>query len=268
MRFPPSRPDCNKRQCARGFPPTSWLWIGEKRSVTSSKPVPPLPTWSGLVLAHEPSSGPATLNVARRDGSDVCRHSSLLMKVKVSSLLASEFLAVPPDEEDHKERYNGCSGVDDQLPPVGEAERRPAHRPNGNDLEVGNKGHRTAGEVRYLTGKLRKSRDGPDGFFAAYPIGGRLDATSTRPGDGRAILIPKREPPARAGKSIANRSKSSSEGRSLRVDCRWYRACVRWATLGCANLPGECWIPVPLPPPECLPLASANFRKFTEITRA
>ena len=52
------------------------------------------------------------------------------------------------NEKNHQERYNGCPGVNDELPRVGESKQRPCGQPGDNQKNRESEGPGTPGPVR------------------------------------------------------------------------------------------------------------------------
>jgi hypothetical protein len=61
------------------------------------------------------------------------------------------------NDEDHQERDDRCSGVDDELPCVAESEVRAGHAPQHNQEESGSKGARVSNGPRGCTRELWKN---------------------------------------------------------------------------------------------------------------
>jgi len=61
------------------------------------------------------------------------------------------FVLGPLNEEDHQERDDGRTGIDDQLPRVRKMERRPGHQPNGNNGDSSCKSPTAPGIPRRLS---------------------------------------------------------------------------------------------------------------------
>ena len=58
------------------------------------------------------------------------------------------------DQEHHQEGDDRRAGVDDELPGVGEAEDRPADRPDDDDRAAEDEGDRPPGRVRDAAGEM------------------------------------------------------------------------------------------------------------------
>ena len=96
---------------------TAWYWR-EFNAVVAERAVAGEPVTDKDAFRHE-------LHVR------ALGHADQLVELDLQSLRVAVLCVL--DEEDHQEGDNRCTGIDDQLPRIGEVEQRPGHSPYQNN---------------------------------------------------------------------------------------------------------------------------------------